>query len=62
MPQQGVMHIAFTYNVLISACEKGKQPEPALEVIAAVEQQGMATQAITYNSLIEPLEALAPVR
>ena len=32
MRQQGVVPDVITYNVLISACEKGKQPERALQV------------------------------
>ena len=34
--QQGEMPDTITYNALISACEKGKQPEQALKVFKAM--------------------------
>ena len=38
MKQQGVVPDAITYSALISACEKGKQPERALKVFKALMQ------------------------
>ena len=32
MQQQGVVPNVITYSSLVSACEKGKQPERALEL------------------------------
>ena len=32
MQQQGVVPNSFAYSAMLSACEKGKQPEWALEV------------------------------
>ena len=32
MRQQGLVPDIITYHALISACEKGKQPEQALEL------------------------------
>ena len=47
---------AFTYNALISACEKGKQPERALNVFQAMAEQGVLPNVITYNALISTCE------
>ena len=30
----------ITYNVLISACEKGDQPQQALKLLEAMKEQG----------------------
>lgn len=43
MKQQGVVPNAITHNALISACEKGKDPEGALLVFKAMQQQGLVT-------------------
>ena len=40
------------YNALISACDKGKQPESALEVFKAMQQQGVVPNIISYSALI----------
>ena len=45
-----------TFNALISACEKAKQPERALEVFDAMQQQGVVPNVITYNALISACE------
>ena len=47
---------AITCNALISACDKGKQPEQALEVLEAVHQQGVLPNVITYSALISACE------
>ena len=46
----------ITYSALISACEKGKQPERALQLFEAMKQQGMVPNVITYNTLISACE------
>ena len=56
MEQQGVTPNAITYNALISACGKGKQPEQALNVFEAMVQQGVVPDATTYNALISACE------
>ena len=43
---------AITYNALISVCEKGKQPQQAVEVFRALVQQGVVSNVITYSALI----------
>ena len=56
MMRQGVIPDAITYSALISACEKGKQPEQALLVFASMEQQGVVPDEITYGALISACE------
>jgi len=36
MRQQTVVPVIFTYNALMSACEKGKKPERALWLLEAM--------------------------
>ena len=40
-----------TYNALISACEKGKQLERALELFEAMQWQRVVPNVITYSVL-----------
>ena len=54
--QQGVVPDATTYGTLISASEKGKQPERALKVLEAMVHQGVVPDAITYGALITACE------
>jgi len=42
----------ITYNALISACGKGKQPERALELFEAMQRQGLVPNVITSNALM----------
>ena len=56
MVQQGVVPNAITYNALISACEKGKQPEQSPSVFAAMEQQAVVPNLIAHNALISACE------
>ena len=46
----------ITYNSLISTCEKGKQPERALELLEAMQRQGVLPDVITYSGLISTSE------
>ena len=46
----------YTYSALISACEKGKQPERALELFEAMQRQDKVPSVITYNALISACE------
>ena len=56
MQQQGIAPNIITYSALISACEKGKQPERALEIFDKMQQQGIVPNIITYNALISACE------
>ena len=56
MRQQGVVPDTITYNALISACEKGKQPEQALEHFEAMKRQGIVPDVIARSFLISAIE------
>ena len=45
-----------TYNSLMSACEKGKDPDRALKVIASMGYQCVQPDVITFSSLISTCE------
>ncbi len=46
----------ITYSALINACQKGKQPERALELFEAMKQQGIVPDEITYSALLSACE------
>ncbi len=46
----------ISYSALISACDKGKQQECALELFEAMQRQGVVPSFITYNALISACE------
>ena len=46
----------ITYSAMISACEKGHQLEPAMEIFAAMQQQGVVPNVVTYSALISACE------
>ena len=59
----------ITFNSLIIACEKGKQPERALQPSKAMTQQAVVPKGITYSTLTracekgkQPRRALQPSR
>ena len=52
MQRQGVVSNEVPYNALISACEKGKQPEQALEVFRELLWQSLVPDEVTYNALV----------
>jgi pentatricopeptide repeat protein len=56
MQRQGVLPDVITYSALISACEKGKQPERALELFEAMQRQGVVPDVITYSALVSACE------
>ena len=56
MQRQGVVPDVITYNAVISACEKGKQAERALEVFKAMQWQCVVPNVITYNAVISACE------
>ena len=41
MKQHGTVCNVITYNVMISALEKGKQPEQALKIFKQMKQHGL---------------------
>ena len=46
----------ITYSALISAFEKGKHLDLALEVFASMEQHGVVPNGITYNAFSNACE------
>ena len=56
MQQQGVVPNAITYNALSSACEKGWQPERALQVFELMQNPGVVPNATTYSALSSACE------
>ena len=46
----------FTYNALISACERSKQAERTLGLFEAMQRQGVVPDVITYNALVSACE------
>ena len=46
----------ITYNAVISACEKGKQAERALEVFQTMQWQGVVPNVITYSAVVSASE------
>ena len=43
---------AVTYGALISACEKGNQPNVALKIVQSMQRQGTTPNVVTYSALI----------
>ena len=46
MQQQGVVPNVISYGILISAREKGKQPERALQLSEALNRQGLVPDIV----------------
>ena len=49
MQRQALEAIVITYSVIISACDKGQQPERALDLLA---ESGIHPNVITYSATI----------
>ena len=56
MQRHGVVPDVITYSALISACEKGNEPDRALKLFEAMKQQGIVPDVIIYNALISACE------
>ena len=41
-----------THGALISACERGKQPERAFSISENMQQQGVVPNLVTYSTVI----------
>ena len=46
----------ITYSAAISACEKGKQPDKALELLEDMQQKGLRHDTIGYSAAISTYE------
>ena len=56
MLHQGLLPNVITYSALVSACEKGKLPQRALELLETLLHQGLLPEVITYSALISACE------
>lgn len=43
----------FSFNTLIRVCEKGDLPERALELLEAMQRQGMAPDLVTFSNFVK---------
>ena len=46
----------ITYNALISACDKGKEPSLALKLFETMRRRGVVPCVVTYSALISACE------
>jgi len=56
MQREHMVPNIITYNALISASEKGKQPGQAVEMFHAMQGQSVVPDIITFNALISACE------
>ena len=49
-------HLCVIYTPAISACEKGKQPDKALELLEDMQRRGLEPNTITYSAAISACE------
>ena len=56
MRRKGLEPSVITYSAAISACEKGKQPDKALELLEDMQWRGLKPNMITYNAEISEIE------
>ena len=56
MQQQGVMTNVITYSALISACEKGNQPEQALGLLQEMVDQLLIPNVVSFSACISASE------
>ena len=56
MKGRGLEPNVITYSAAISACEKGRRPDAALDLLAEMKARGLAPNVITYNAAISACE------
>ena len=56
MRWQSTKLTVITYNVAISACDKGPKPERAFELFEAMRHEGIKPDVTTYFALISACE------
>ena len=61
MKQQNVVPNATAYNVVISACEKARQPDRALELFGMMKQQQVLPNLNTHNALMQVLASTGQI-
>jgi len=52
MRRQGMVPDVITYSALISACERGKSPELAMEVFRSMQRQSAVPDIVIYSAFI----------
>lgn len=56
MREEHIMPNVVTYSVLISACEKGRQADNALQLFGLMHRDGLVPDVIIYSALISACE------
>ena len=56
MKSSGVEPSVISYNAAISACEKGGQWEPALQLLEEMKSSGIEPDVISYSAAISACE------
>ena len=56
MQTRGLAPNVITYNAVISACEKGRECQEALELFKDMQTRGLTPNVITYNAVISACE------
>ena len=56
MQRHSIVPDLISYNALISACEKGKQPEQAMEMFHAMQRHSVVPNLISYSALLSACE------
>ena len=46
----------IAYSAAISTCEKGKQPDKALELLEDMQPKGLEPDIIVYNAMMSTFE------
>jgi len=58
MEQEGLAETAIVYNAAISACQRGLQPQVAMDVFRRMEKQGIVPTGVTFRYVTLPKECL----
>ena len=56
MPRQGLLPDVISYSAAISACEKGQQPQQALQLLLDMRLKGLLPNVISYSATISACE------
>jgi pentatricopeptide repeat protein len=57
MEERGIQPNVISYSAAISACEKGRQYQKALDLLSKMEERGIQLNVISYSAAIECLFA-----
>ena len=53
---KGILANVISYNATIRACEKGQQPQYALQLLQEMKYKGILPNVISYNTTISACE------